>query len=112
MLTKNALHSPGISLTGDKLSDDAEDLLNLINGSLGAAGWLIVMTVGIVIAEIVFIVLSLVLVNIQPTVKLIFGIIVSFADGSCYYTNVCMAYNLYLKMTLCFTGRRYCSVVL
>ena len=66
---------PTVSLTGNLLPKDAEDLLNLINGSLGAAGWLIVMSVGIVIAEIIFTVISI--VNIQPTVKLIFGIIVS-----------------------------------
>ena len=87
MLTKNALHSPSIFLTGDRLSDDEEDLLNLLNGSLVAAGWLIVMSVGIIIAEITFTVIAaIVLVNIQPTVELIFGIIVSSvnADDFCY----------------------------
>ena len=57
------------------MTDNQQDLLNLINGSVGAAGWLIVMTVGILIAEIIAIVIAI--VNIQPTVKLIFGIIVS-----------------------------------
>ena len=92
-LTKNALHSPSISLTGDRLSDDEEDLLNLINGSVGAAGWLIVMSVGIIIAEIIFTVVAIVLVNIQPTVKLVLGIIVSSdqyinTDDFCYYSIV------------------------
>ena len=76
MLTKvHRIHLRSISLAGDILTDDQKALLNLINGSLGAAGWLIVMSVGIVIAEIIFTVISI--VNIQPTVKLIFGIIVS-----------------------------------
>ena len=71
----HCIHLRSISLTGDILTDDAEDLLNLINRSLRAAGWLILMSVGIVIAVIIFTVIAI--VNIQPTVKLIFGIIVS-----------------------------------
>ena len=63
--------------TVSHLSDDVDDLLNLINGSLSAAGWLIAMSVGIIIAEIIFTVIAI--INIQSTTKLIFGIIVSSA---------------------------------
>ena len=57
------------------LPPEYKELLNLTNGSLGAAGWTIVMTIGIVVTEIIAIVLGL--VNVQSTMKLIFGIIVS-----------------------------------
>ena len=64
-------------LTVGTLTDDFALLLALINGSLGAAGWLIVMTIGVVIVEIIAIVL--VLINVQGTAKLVLGILVSSA---------------------------------
>ena len=69
------------SLAVGTLPDNVEELLALINGSLGAAGWLIVMTTGVVIVEIIVIVI--VVINVQGTVKLIFGIIVSSALVNC-----------------------------
>ena len=65
------------------LPDTFKKLLALINGSLGAAGWLIEMTIGVVMAEIIVIVLAM--INVQGTVKLVFGIIVS-----CVRTTILM----------------------
>ena len=47
-------------------------LLDLINDSLGIAGWLILLSVIIVIADIAFVV-----INIKSTSNLIFGVTVS-----------------------------------
>ena len=59
----------------DELPDEVVDLQNLILLTFAAAGWLIALGVGIVIVEIITIVL--VIVNLQDTVKLVFGILVS-----------------------------------
>lgn len=61
-----------------RLPSSLQDLQKLITGTLAAAGWLILMTIGIVIAEIIAIVL--VILNLQSTVNLVFSIIVSFGN--------------------------------
>ena len=62
----------------DDLSDDGKDFQDLIFRSLGAAGWLIVLGVGVIIAEIVAIILVVVLVIAKAQVlQLIIQIIVS-----------------------------------
>ena len=62
----------------DTLSDDFKDFQDLIIRSLGAAGWLIVLGGGVIIAEIVAIILVVVLGIAQAQVlQLIIQIIVS-----------------------------------
>ena len=63
----------------DTLSDDFKDFQDLIIRSLGAAGWLIVLGIGVIIAEIVAIVLVVVLVIAKAQVlQLVIQIIVSY----------------------------------
>ena len=59
----------------DRLTDDGKDLQDLTNQSLGAAGWLIALGVGVLIGDIIAIILYTI-VNIQP-LKLIIQTIVS-----------------------------------
>ena len=57
--------------------DDIVELQGLIFGSLSAAGWLILMAGGILIAEIITIIL--VMYGLKSTGKFIFTVIVSYS---------------------------------
>ena len=57
------------------INPDEQDLVNLINASVGAASWLIVMSIIVGTAEITAIVFAI--INIPPKIKLIFDITVS-----------------------------------
>ena len=56
-----------------------QELQDLIILTQGAAGWIIFMGIGLVIAEIIGLVL--VILNLQSTVKLVFGVLVSCVPG-------------------------------
>lgn len=58
--------------TSDGLSESSAELLDLVNRSLSSAGWLIVLGVGVLVAETVAIILAVVL---SP--KLVLQVIVS-----------------------------------
>lgn len=60
----------------DILPDAGKDLQDLVDRSLGYAGWLIMLSVGVIIAEIVAIVLVLMLAQFQA-LQLVIQIIVS-----------------------------------
>ena len=63
----------------ENLSGDAKDFQDLIIRSLGAAGWLIVLGIGVIIAEIVAIILVVVLgIAKAQVLQLIIQIIVSY----------------------------------
>ena len=66
------------------LSSAEKDLQDLINQSLGAGGWLIALSVGVLIGETVAIVLAI--INFQP-LKLVRQIIVS--GILCFFLNSC-----------------------
>ena len=68
------------------LTTDEEELQALIVFTEAAGGWLIFMNIGIVIAVIIAIVLLI--ANIQGTVKLVVGVLVSFILIIKYYTIV------------------------
>lgn len=57
------------------INPDEQDLVNLINASVGAASWLIVMSIIVGTAEITAIVFAI--INIHPKIKLILDITVS-----------------------------------
>jgi hypothetical protein len=63
----------------------AKDLLDLINGSLGIAGWLIVLFVVVLIAEIVFIVINIIWPSnlISGIIEILFNIAVIL----CYFAS-------------------------
>jgi len=87
----------------DTLSDDEKDFQDLIFRSLGAAGWLIVLGVGVIIAEIVAIILVVVLVIAKAQgLQLIIQIIVS-----CIFV---LLQQLKSVITTCFACRTYYSV--
>ena len=60
--------------TGNTLIEDTVELQTLILSTQGSAAWLIVMSIGIVIAEAIAIVL--IIIDLQGNGKLIVGILV------------------------------------
>ena len=71
----------------DQLSDEGRELRALILTTQAAAGWLIAMSIGVVVAEVIAIVL--VIVNLQGTQKLVVGILVSKLNNSWLVFNWC-----------------------
>ena len=71
-----------------------EELQDLINRSLAAAGWLTALSVGVLIAEAVIIVLAV--INVQPR-KLVRQILVSAELILCFLITVAIPNTLFLR---------------
>ena len=67
-------HADVVFIEPDLLSDEVQDVRNLFLLSQAAAGWLIALNIGIVIAEIIAIIL--VIVNLEGTGKIVIAVLV------------------------------------
>ena len=73
LYVRMTFYPKGPTLSG--MTDDIVALQALILATQGSAGWLIAMSIGILIAEVIAIVL--VIIDLQPNGKLIAGILVN-----------------------------------
>ena len=77
------------------LPDVAADLLDLVNGSLGIAGWLIVICIVVVTADMIFVVIHLIL----PW-SVIFGIAVSSIHDPVFSVLKMQSSCVHIKSTM------------